>query len=126
MPKDAIIVNVGRGPVINEVALYTALKENKIGAAGLDVWYNYPKVKMEPVLHHVVSLLAWLAPYEAFLSGRVTFNGHIWIFKSCFAVTRKFNVGIIVAHRLRYLFFFSFKLESCGPISKHVDSAVCH
>jgi phosphoglycerate dehydrogenase-like enzyme len=42
MPPDAILVNVGRGPVVEEAALYEALKDGTIGAAGLDVWYNYP------------------------------------------------------------------------------------
>lgn len=42
LPQDAILVNVSRGPVIHEEALYRALHEGKIYAAGLDVWYNYP------------------------------------------------------------------------------------
>jgi len=43
LPAHAIIVNVGRGPTIDEEALYAALKENRIRAAGLDVWWSYPK-----------------------------------------------------------------------------------
>jgi len=42
LPSQAIIVNVGRGPLIAEAALYQILKERKIKGAGLDVWYNYP------------------------------------------------------------------------------------
>lgn len=37
-----VIVNVGRGPVIEEAALYHALAENRLGGAILDVWYRYP------------------------------------------------------------------------------------
>lgn len=41
MKEGAIIVNIARGPIINEQALYEFLKANK-GSAGIDVWYNYP------------------------------------------------------------------------------------
>jgi phosphoglycerate dehydrogenase-like enzyme len=43
VPRHCILVNVGRGPVIDEEALYTALAERRIRAAGIDVWYQYPK-----------------------------------------------------------------------------------
>lgn len=42
MPERAILVNVGRGPVVDEAALYHALRDGTLHAAGLDVWYNYP------------------------------------------------------------------------------------
>jgi phosphoglycerate dehydrogenase-like enzyme len=42
LPRDAILVNVGRGRVVDEGALYRALAERSIRAAGIDVWYNYP------------------------------------------------------------------------------------
>ncbi|MCF7910937.1 MAG: hypothetical protein K9M99_00285 [Candidatus Cloacimonetes bacterium] len=42
LPADAVIVNIGRGALIEEKPLYALLKSGKIGAAGLDVWYNYP------------------------------------------------------------------------------------
>lgn len=43
LAKPAFLVNVGRGPVIDEAALYDALKDGTLTAAGIDVWYNYPK-----------------------------------------------------------------------------------
>lgn len=43
LPDDAIVVNVGRGSVIDEEALYNALKSGKLAGAGIDVWYNYPR-----------------------------------------------------------------------------------
>lgn len=42
MKSTAIVVNVGRGGVFDQEALYNALLTQKIQAAGLDVWYNYP------------------------------------------------------------------------------------
>jgi len=44
MKPSAFIVNVGRGPVLNEDALYEALRSRHIAGAGLDVWYQYPGV----------------------------------------------------------------------------------
>ncbi len=38
----ALVVNVGRGDVIDETALYEALVDGRVAAAGLDVWWNYP------------------------------------------------------------------------------------
>jgi phosphoglycerate dehydrogenase-like enzyme len=42
LPEDAVLVNVARGPIVDEGALYRALAEGRLGAAGIDVWYNYP------------------------------------------------------------------------------------
>jgi len=42
MKPDAVILNVGRGPTIDEQALYDALKTRKIGGAVIDTWYAYP------------------------------------------------------------------------------------
>lgn len=43
LPRNAIVVNVGRGEIINERALYEALRDHRIHSAGLDVWYRYPE-----------------------------------------------------------------------------------
>jgi phosphoglycerate dehydrogenase-like enzyme len=42
MQPHAILMNVGRGPVIDEDALYEALSRRRIGGAILDTWYVYP------------------------------------------------------------------------------------
>ncbi len=43
--KNLILINTARGGIINEEALYKALKENDIFAAGLDVFENEPPEK---------------------------------------------------------------------------------
>jgi phosphoglycerate dehydrogenase-like enzyme len=42
IPPGAVLVNIGRGPIVDEGALYRALRDRTLYAAGLDVWYNYP------------------------------------------------------------------------------------
>lgn len=42
MPPGGLLVNVGRGSVVDQGALYAALKTGQLRASGLDVWYNYP------------------------------------------------------------------------------------
>ena len=42
MRPGGVIVNVGRGPVIDEKALYEALAGDRIGGAIIDTWYRYP------------------------------------------------------------------------------------
>ena len=39
---DGALVNVGRGPLVDESALYEALRDRAIRGAALDVWYRYP------------------------------------------------------------------------------------
>lgn len=38
---NGLLVNVGRGPVIDEKSLFLALKQKLIRGAAVDVWYNY-------------------------------------------------------------------------------------
>jgi phosphoglycerate dehydrogenase-like enzyme len=39
---DGVLINVGRGPLVQERALYDALAGGVIRAAAIDVWYRYP------------------------------------------------------------------------------------
>jgi phosphoglycerate dehydrogenase-like enzyme len=43
MRRDAVLVNVARGPLVDETALYDALVAGRIGGAALDVWWGHPK-----------------------------------------------------------------------------------
>ncbi len=42
MKPTAVLINVARGEVVDEDALYDALRQGTIAGAALDVWYRYP------------------------------------------------------------------------------------
>ncbi len=42
MRSNAVVINVGRGPTIDERSLYAALKSGRIAGAIIDTWYAYP------------------------------------------------------------------------------------
>jgi D-3-phosphoglycerate dehydrogenase len=50
MKEDVVIINVSRGPVIDEAALIAALREGAVGAAGLDVFEREPLPADHPLL----------------------------------------------------------------------------
>jgi glyoxylate reductase len=58
MKKTAIFINVSRGDVVDEAALYDALVNKEIAGAGLDVFQNEPIPKTHPLLtlNNVVAL----------------------------------------------------------------------
>lgn len=45
--KGKYLINVGRGKVINEDALYQVLKDGTLKGFASDVWYQYPKKRTE-------------------------------------------------------------------------------
>ena len=42
MRSNALLINISRGQVVDEDALYSALRQRTIGGAALDVWWQYP------------------------------------------------------------------------------------
>jgi len=42
MKPSAFLVNIARGAVVDEGAIYAALRDRSIGGAALDVWWRYP------------------------------------------------------------------------------------
>jgi len=50
MKDSAVVINCGRGPVIDESALIRALQQNEIAAAGLDVLEHEPPAADNPLL----------------------------------------------------------------------------
>jgi phosphoglycerate dehydrogenase-like enzyme len=50
MKPEACVINMTRGPVVDERALYQALREGRIAGAAIDTWYRYPVGEQERVL----------------------------------------------------------------------------
>jgi phosphoglycerate dehydrogenase-like enzyme len=42
MKRSAFLVNIARGQIVDEDAIYAALRDDRIGGAALDVWWQYP------------------------------------------------------------------------------------
>jgi phosphoglycerate dehydrogenase-like enzyme len=42
MKSGAVLINVARGKIVDEQALYEALRDKVIGGAIIDAWYRYP------------------------------------------------------------------------------------
>ena len=47
LPRGASLVNIARGSVVQEEALFRSLESGHLGGAGLDVWYQYPQSEEE-------------------------------------------------------------------------------
>jgi phosphoglycerate dehydrogenase-like enzyme len=69
MRPSAVLVNVGRGPIVDEDALFAALKGKRIRGATLDVWYAYPRhddLHVAPSKHPFHELdNVWMTPHIA-------------------------------------------------------------
>ena len=65
MKSDSFLINAARGPLIDEDALYTALKTGAIGGAGLDVMVENIPAKNHPLmsLDNII-----ITPHTAFFS----------------------------------------------------------
>lgn len=74
MKNSAILINTSRGPLVDEKALYHALKNGVIRGAALDVYETEPLVEGNPLfeLENVV-----LAPHVAALTEETNYNAGI-------------------------------------------------
>ncbi len=68
MKKTAILINVARGPVVNDEDLYTALTENYILGAGLDVTGTEPMKDSNPLSKFMDSKRLIITPHMAWAS----------------------------------------------------------
>jgi len=48
--KGKYLINISRGIVVNEEALFKSLKENSLAGAAIDTWYQYPSSEQKEVL----------------------------------------------------------------------------
>jgi glyoxylate reductase len=71
MKKDAYLINDSRGPVVDEAALYKALKERWIAGAALDVFENEPLPPDSPLRDPEIADRCRLFPHFA-SAGRIT------------------------------------------------------
>jgi glycerate dehydrogenase len=68
MKETAIIVNMGRGGIVDETALADAVNEEKIAGAALDVFVKEPVPADNPLLHVRYPERLRLAPHVAWAS----------------------------------------------------------
>src|SRR6202158_610406 len=68
MKPDACLINVGRGPLVDEVALAAGLRETRIGGAALDVFPTEP-LAADSLLWDVPNLL--ITPHTAALTEKL-------------------------------------------------------
>jgi D-3-phosphoglycerate dehydrogenase len=71
MKPTAYLINVARGPIIDEAALIEALREGRIAGAGLDVFENEPPDPANPLLmmETVISTAHCLCWTDSFVEG---------------------------------------------------------
>ncbi|GFG54193.1 hypothetical protein CQY20_31525 [Mycolicibacterium agri] len=69
MPAHAVLVNISRASIVDQVALFKALQDNEIGGAILDVWYHYPDAGDSAVIPAEAPLWelsnAWCTPHSS-------------------------------------------------------------
>jgi phosphoglycerate dehydrogenase-like enzyme len=70
MKPTAFFVNTARGKLVDQPALVAALRERRLGGAGLDVFYEEPLPADDPLhaLHEDVSTHVTLTPHDAWQS----------------------------------------------------------
>jgi phosphoglycerate dehydrogenase-like enzyme len=84
LPKDAVVVNDARGPILDLDALYDLMRDGHIAAAGLDV------LPQEPPVEPIPKLLAAYRAREPWLEGRLVITPHsAWLTPHSWEDTRR-------------------------------------
>jgi C-terminal binding protein len=84
LPKDAVVVNDARGPILDLDALYDLMRDGHIAAAGLDV------LPQEPPVEPIPKLLAAYRAKEPWLEGRLVITPHsAWLTPHSWEDTRR-------------------------------------
>lgn len=80
MKKTAYLINVARGPVVNDADLYTALTEDMIAGAGLDVTGTEPMEETNPLSQIKDSRKLIVTPHLAWASteARIRLIGEVY------------------------------------------------
>jgi len=83
MRPDAFLVNVARGPIVDQAALTDALREHRIAGAALDVFEQEPLAQNDPLrsLDNVM-----LAPHAVALTDEIFRDGALSVVRSVLAV----------------------------------------
>ncbi len=71
LPKNAVVINTARGPILDIDALERVLRDGHVAAAGLDV------IPVEPPVEPIPSLLRAYRDKEEWLNGRLIICPHI-------------------------------------------------
>ncbi|MFC0272084.1 2-hydroxyacid dehydrogenase [Metabacillus herbersteinensis] len=91
MKQNAVLINVSRGGIVKEDALYQALKSDQIAGAGIDVWESEPTESDNPLL----SLENVIASPHIGAGTRDTLNR---VLRTAFQNIKSVNEGEVPSH----------------------------
>ena len=89
MKKNAVLLNLGRGPIVNNAALTKALKENIIAGAGLDVIDKEPIAADNPLLEIQDSSKLIITPHIAW----ATYEARVRLMDEVYENIKAFEAG---------------------------------
>ena len=89
MKTTAILINVARGPVVDEQALYDALTIGEIAAAGLDVLNKEPIAADNPLLEIQDSSKLIITPHIAW----ATYEARVRLMDEVYENIKAFEAG---------------------------------